>query len=91
MGDGYCWRIAWLLPENKQLISSKGNVYLFLTFELRIPTASAGVSIEMFCHKCALLATGASSLVCCYFTGLVDLVHSVSLGHYSALSFFFGS
>jgi hypothetical protein len=72
-------------------MSSKGNAHLFLTFELRISTASAGVSIEMFCHEGALLATRASSLVCCYFTGLIDLVHSVSLGHYSALSFFLGS
>ncbi len=67
------------------------NVCLFLTLELRISAASAGVSVEMFCHEGALLTTGASPLVWSNLTGLIDLVHSMCLGHYSASSFFFDS
>lgn len=69
----------------------KRNLTLVLTLELRISTATAGKSIEVFCHEGAFLAAGTGSFVSCNLSRLIHLVHGVCLGHYSALSFFFGS
>jgi hypothetical protein len=80
-----------LLLKDEVFDELRRNECLFLTLELGISTTSAGISIVMFCHEGALLATGACPLVWSHLTGLIDLVHSMSLGHYSASSFFFGS
>jgi hypothetical protein len=51
-----------LIIIDPQELKKDGEIRLFLALEFSIAASTAGKSIEVLCHECALFTTGTGSL-----------------------------